>query len=270
MSSPNPTVAFLGATGGCTLASLIHTLRAGYHCTALARTPSKLTALLLSQGLSQAKLDAQLTIHTGDALDVAAVKATLSSSPTHLVRTIITGLGGRPVLTFRPLHPLQIAGLDNPTICASAAKTLISALQEIYTTTPTLRASKPLCIFISSTGITSGPQDVPWSMRFLYHQMLALPHADKKNMESAFRDNMARSAENDRVFRNIVGIRPTLLSGGTGVEDRVGLDKIRAGTEKKPAMGYSIKRADVGEWIFTNVIANESGKWEGEMVSLTS
>ncbi|KAF9283105.1 hypothetical protein BGZ88_010658, partial [Linnemannia elongata] len=68
-------IAFFGATGGCTNACLVHTLNAGFHATALARTPSKLTDMLLTQGIAQSIIDTQLTIVKGDIADIHAIKA---------------------------------------------------------------------------------------------------------------------------------------------------------------------------------------------------
>ncbi|KAI1623751.1 hypothetical protein EDD37DRAFT_632420 [Exophiala viscosa] len=258
------TVAFFGATGGVTNAILIHTLLAGYKATALVRTPAKLIKQLTEQGLDEVLVAKNLTIIEGNALDVAAVKGTLTARddlPTH----IVTGLGGSPSLQFDPCHPLHIAKLDNNNICETAAKTLVTALREIYVEKPHLAERKPLLMFVSTTGISRGPEDVPFGMRFMYHQMLAVPHADKKKMENVYRaDNGA--------FRNVTGIRPTLLTGAVEYTDVVGLEKVSSGTEAKPARGFSIKRADVGHWVFENLINEEKRRpeLEGEMVSLTS
>ncbi|KIW78726.1 hypothetical protein Z517_08565 [Fonsecaea pedrosoi CBS 271.37] len=286
----SPTVAFFGATGGVTNAILVHTLKAGYKASALVRTPQKLRDQLTAQGLS-AEIIANLTIVQGDALDVPAVRRTLMaaaaaspSSPSgHLPSVVVTGLGGSPKLHFDWRHPFQIAQLDNPTICATAARTLLAAVHEISAekktgntttdnnTTANDAASEPLLTFISTTGISRGPEDVPPPIRFLYHQMLALPHADKRNMEDLFR---ADAASADPAFRTVVGVRPTLLAGGADYRDGNGLDKIRCGTEAEPALGYIIKRADVGRWVYENVVGEalkgSKGRWEGEMVSLTS
>ncbi|KIW96118.1 uncharacterized protein Z519_03185 [Cladophialophora bantiana CBS 173.52] len=268
----SPTVAFFGATGGVTNAILVHTLRAGYKATALVRTPQKLRDQLSAQGLSTETIS-NLTIMQGNALDVEAVKRTLcASSPTGLPSAVVTGLGGSPKLQFDWRHPFQIAQLDNPSICETAAQTLLAAMRDIYAENPALKDHmKPLLAFISTTGITRGPEDVPCSIRFLYHQMLTLPHVDKRKMEDLFRGDAASA---DPAFRAIVGIRPTLLTGGADYKDAVGLNKVRSGTEAKPAVGYTIKRADVGCWVYENVVREavqgERGRWEGEMVSLTS
>jgi NAD(P)H-binding len=271
-SNPTPKVAFFGATGGCTLSCLTHTLRTGINSVALARTPSKLTSLLKSQGLDDATIAAHLTIVQGNAHDLAAVKQTLTAGGAgSLVDLIVVGLGAAAVLKFSLKAPLQPFTLDDVHVCENAAKTLVTALREISTEQPALKAQQPLVCFISSTGVTRGPEDVPFWMRFLYRHVLAIPHADKKKMENVYRDNVDGKDGNEKVFRNVIGIRPTLLTGSTDVNDGAGVGKVRAGTEKKPAIGYTIKKADVGEWIFKNVVEDtERRRWEGEMVSLTS
>ncbi|KIX05707.1 uncharacterized protein Z518_03679 [Rhinocladiella mackenziei CBS 650.93] len=272
MSSGNSsiTVAFFGATGGVTNAILVHTLKAGYKAAALVRTPEKLRIQLTNQGLDEALINNQLTFVQGNALEVAAVKRTLAaSSPAGLPTHVVTGLGGSAKLAFDWRHPGHIAALDNPTICETAAQTLLTAMHEIYAENPHLKATKPLLTFISTTGITRGPEDVPLAMRFLYHQALAVPHVDKKKMEDLYRGDAEKE---DSAFRNIVGIRPTLLAGGVSYTDAAGLDQVRTGTEPHPALGYTIKRADVGHWVFENIIneGTRMKKWEGEMITLTS
>lgn len=275
-TSTTRTVAFFGATGGVANAILVHTLLSGHRAVALARTPSKLRDQLTSQGLDAATIDGNLTIVPGNALDVASVKKTLLASspsadggddfPTH----IVTGLGGTPSLTFDWCHPGHIATLDNPTICETAAKTLVTALREIHAERSLRTSQKPLLVFVSTTGISRGVEDVPFAMRFFYHQALAIPHVDKRKMEDVYRGEMEKG-EGEGVFRNVVGIRPTLLSGSVDYKDAKGLEGLKVGTESKPALGFNVKRADVGHWVYENVISpNGTGKWEGEMVSLTS
>jgi hypothetical protein len=270
-SSQTPKVAFFGATGGCTFACLVHTLNAGINAVALVRTPSKLTALLKSQGLDEATISAHLTTIQGNAHDAAAVKRTLTAGGS-FVDVIVTGLGGAPAVSFNWRAPLQLFTLDDVHVCEKAANTVTAALRELYKEQPALKAQQPLLSFISTTGVTRGPEDVPFAMRFLYHHMLAVPHADKKKMENVFRDNAAGEEGTESVFRAVVGVRPTLLTGSANVKDAAGLGKVRAGTESKPAVGYTIKRADVGEWIFRNVVESGEGRkrWEGQMATLTS
>lgn len=262
-------ILFLGATGGVTNSTLTHTLQSGsYHCIALVRTPEKLrTQLTTQQNLDESSL-ANLTIIQGNALYHDSIKQALLADSSSLPTMIVTGLGGAPSLQFDICHPLQIAKLDNPNICENAARTLVAALKSVYAEQPELANSKPALCFVSTTGVTRGPEDVPWSMRYLYHHMLALPHADKKKMEDIFRD------QNEDLFSSVTGIRPTLLAGTGALSGSKGLEKVRAGIESDPAVGYQIQRADVGSWIWENVVGGtekgfENGKWRGQMVSLT-
>lgn len=266
MSMPTQTLLFLGATGGVTNAVLTHALQSNaYTCIALVRTPEKLkTQLTTQQGLSESALR-NLIIVQGNALDLSHVKRALKLGPTgSLPVMVLTGLGGAPALTFDIQHPLQIAKLDNPSICEEAARTLIKALKEIYSEFPRLSDQKPALSFVSTTGISRGPEDVPWAMRYLYHEMLAMPHADKKKMEDVFRN------QSEGVFGSVTGIRPTLLAGTGALSGGKGLEKVRTGVEASPATGYQIQRADVGGWVWENVVQmNGAQKWRGEMVSLT-
>lgn len=276
-STSNTTIAFFGATGGCAGSCLTHTLQAGYHVVALARTPSKLIAQLQTQGISQSTLDTHLRIVKGDATDPAAVRETILLSPSttnnntkeppRLVSQIISGLGGTPVLTTSYLLPT--ISIDNPSITESSTKALISALQSIYTDYPSLSSSsqsKPLLTVISTTGLNQPPKpnDVPLLMRPLYH-LLAVPHADKAKMEA-----LVTQPPSPDLFRGVVIVKPSLLMGTGDVTSGRGWRNLRVGTEKSPAVGYTIARADVGEWIFEEVIREDGGKWVGERVSLTS
>ncbi|RMZ88776.1 hypothetical protein DV736_g3993, partial [Chaetothyriales sp. CBS 134916] len=271
MSVNNSTIAFIGATGGCTNACLVHALRDGYNCTALARTPEKLNNQLKEQGVQESLLASHLTIVQGNATQVEDIKKTLVDSNGKLVDTIVSGLGGSPILHFNWRQPLQFMSLDNPTVCETAAATLINALTALYRDQPALKATKPALVFVSTTGITRGPEDVPFWIRFIYHQILTIPHQDKKKMENLFRGHVDNAAHS-QVFRVVTGIRPTLLAGTVNVNDQLGLDRVRAGTEAHPAIGYNIKRADVGHWMYANTIrpSEAKTKWEGQMCSLTS
>jgi hypothetical protein len=270
MSTPafQPTLAFFGATGGCANAVLVHALRNGYKCVALVRTPSKLRQLLLDQKITEEILSSQLIITSGNAIDKETVKSTLTAGgPGTLPRTIITGLGAAPKVGWTPSKPFTFFTIDQPSICQDAAKTLVDAMTEILQEQAGLQSKKPALIFVSTTGITRGVEDVPFWMRWLYHWALHVPHLDKKAMEDMYRD------KGDKVvFRAVSGVRPTLLSGAVDADSGIGLEKVRAGSEDKPALGYNIKRADVGQWIFKNLVHDEQAKskWEGQMCSLTS
>ena len=97
-----------------------------------------------------------------------------------------------------------------------------------------------------------------------------MPHEDKHDMEKAV------FAAYPETIGDFVVVRPTLLTDG----ERQGVEKVRVGWEwgvegkarnekekEGVAMGYSISRTDVGEWIFENVIKGSG--YEGKGVTLT-
>ncbi|KAK2758384.1 hypothetical protein FQN54_004234 [Arachnomyces sp. PD_36] len=266
MTSPAPTIAFFGATGGCANACLTNTLLAGFNATALARTPSKLTDQLLAQGVNQATIDRQLTIIKGDATDTTAVKDTiLPKKDGILVSTIVSGIGGTGRLQKSFCEPIAF---DNPNICNESATAIRAALQEIYKENAEYKSTKPLFAVISTTGIAK-KEDVPFGFRTFYHKGLAIPHEDKRKMEAALLSHMSQPEE-DRVFRAFISVRPSLLTGDNSIKTGKGWETLRVGTEENPAVGYTIQRADVGQWIFEEVIRRGGDSWFGKMVTLTS
>ena len=273
-STGNKTVAFFGATGGCVNACLVYALNAGHHASALARSPPKLTSKLLAQGVSQTTLDTNLRIIQGDATDVAAVKSTIflgdgnddgGNGNAQLVSSIVSGIGGTPSLEFRKLIIPRFK-LDNPHITEETTEALLSALRELYSEHPNLAESnKPVITVISTTGLTQSgqPNDVPLFLRPVYRIFLQLPHNDKHRMEDLV-------SANQDLFSGTIVVRPTLLSGDGSITSAKGLQHVRSGTQPKPALGYQITRADVGLWIFEEVVGGDSQKWSGEKVTLTS
>lgn len=264
--SPTPSIAFLGPTGGVVNSVLVHALRDGKHVAALVRTPSKLIKQLESQGLTSSMLSSQLTIITGNALDTSSVKSllTANNTPGHIVSQIVSGLGAAPSFVWNWRNPLACAAIDQPTLCGDAAQTLVTALDELYNANPKLRQRKPKLTFVSTTGISSGPEDVPVGLQTLYHNILAMPHKDKREMERVFCTAT--------VFGGIVGVRPTLLTGAVSVDGGYGWEKIRAGRMQQPVLGWTVNRSDVGEWMWMNVVGDEDKRrdWEGEMISLAN
>ncbi|RAO66703.1 uncharacterized protein BHQ10_002715 [Talaromyces amestolkiae] len=267
-------VAFFGATGGCTnacLASLL--LFSEYQAIALARTPQKLLDSLKKQpGITDAILAQRLSIVKGDATNVADVKRTLlfqaddnknSNAEPKLVDAIVSGIGAYPQrkkgtwLTFE---------MDNRNITEQSTTALVSAMQEIRAQQQQQQEHKPVVTVISTTGLAipaGSKEDVPFGLQTLYHSLLAEPHKDKKRMEEIISENAA-------LFQGVIITRPTLLNGD-GIVKVDGVRKtVRAGTEDAPAKGYLISRSDVGGWIWENVLKpTEHGKkWYGRRVSL--
>ncbi|KAF9423727.1 hypothetical protein BGZ94_008204 [Podila epigama] len=284
MTTSSRFIAFFGATGGCANATLVHTLNAGFHASALARTPSKLTNMLLAQGIPQATLDTHLTIIQGDIVDVAAIKRVLlktnndNNTPALLASHIVSGIGGTPQLQWSLKTPVTI---DNPKVCETASTNIVKALQEIYaehTTLITAQENKPSIVAISTTGLSDVCEDVPFGYRTLYHVLLADPHKDKKKMERIIfenapntkTDSVETTSQDTKVFRGAIAVRPTLLMGDQNVKGGKGTEKLKVGFEEKPAMGYSIHRADVGQWVFEETIQGNVEKYFGQSVTLTN
>ena len=204
----------------------------------MARTPSRLTDLLLSRGIPQSTLDSRLRITQGDVKDTTPV-TTVLSPPGRQITHIISGIG-----MIIGLHP-------DRTICATAIRSILSALKAVKPNQP------PHLTVISTTGITSGARDLPLLMMPLYLGLLSVPHKDKKAME-----DLVVGAAEEGVVGGWTIVRPSLLTNGKATEG-----KVRAGTEAKPAIGYTISREDVGGWIYREVVVK--GAWVGERVSLT-
>ncbi|KAJ9196366.1 hypothetical protein DTO166G4_528 [Paecilomyces variotii] len=251
MAGPKPTLAFFGATGGSTISCIAPAIEAGYKCNALVRTPSKLENLLRERKVSDSAIAANLQITAGNVTDVEAVKKTLVRDGAN-VDIVISGIGGKLLFT-NPLKPT----LDNPTICQDAVSTIISALNS-------LAGPKPTLVALSTTGISDKKRDLPVAMMPMYHWMLKVPHKDKKVMEAAILKEVAKP-EGERAISDYVIVRPSLLTDGPSI----GTDKIKAGTEEKPAVGYTITRDDVGLWVFEKLI-KENHSYHGQIVTITA
>jgi hypothetical protein len=272
MSSPTQTLAFFGATGGVTNTTLALALKAGYHSTALARTPQKLIDMLRTvHSVPLETIEKYLTIHTGDIKDVSAVSAALKNplDPTKLVDTILFGIGGYPVMQWSFWQPIT---LNDVHICEDATATIFAALDSLAEqgVTASSAGRKPLFSSISTTGISDKGRDVPLLLYPVYIYALHVPHEDKKKAENLLIN------DDGRHIRDCVIVRPTLLTDSK----MCGVDKLRAGWEWKgaeteregvkeegPQLGWTVGRKDVGGFVFEKVI--QEGGWEGRCVSLT-
>lgn len=242
-SSPTakPTIAFFGATGLCALETATLALKNGYHCTALARTPSKLTEMLLSKGVPKETISANLVITRGDVKDIQAVTAALQHDGV-VADLIVSGIG-------------MILGRNaDSKVCREAARIIIAALRELDP------PNKPCMLAISTTGLTDKARDVPIAFTLLYHVLLKAAHEDKRAME-----NLIVEAARDKMFAAFIVTRASLLMNGAAR----GRDKVRVGTEMKPAVGYTIRRADVGQFIFDDFVMEAGQKWRNQKLTLT-
>lgn len=222
------------------------------------RTPSKLTSLLSARSAPQENL----TLIQGDVKDPVAVTKTLVGRP-----IIISGIGGVPKFTLNPFRPT----LDDPVICQTAARTIVSCLQELQKSSGA-EYKPPLLVVISTTGLDRGTPDLPWALVPLYKLMLAIPHADKVAMEEVVVTAASELLE-------YVIVRSALLTEGAAVgEKRVKAGYVgrvtngdgRWGDVKGVVAGYTISKADVGGFLFEEVVSREGGEWKGKKVSLVS
>ncbi|KAJ3234858.1 hypothetical protein HDU81_001072 [Chytriomyces hyalinus] len=279
MSNELKTIAFFGATGGCTLATLAKSISNGNFCSALARTPQKLLDQLEVLNVSQEAIKKNLVIIPGDVRDIKSVKATLqpvfpssergNNNSARLVDIVMSGIGSMPKLQANVLEPVT---LHDPTICKDAAETIVRALEEIRRT-DAVHFKPPSMIAISTTGIDKNSRDLSILLIPLYHWLLAVPHLDKMELEKAVVGGVE-----GKVLAAHFTVRPSLLTDGKAK----GSGAVRVGAvsschsvegnvaEGSPAIGYTISRTDVGNWIFDEIIAGKDvGCWENKCISLT-
>lgn len=265
-TQPVRTIAFFGATGGCINHTLVLSLKAGYTCIALARTPSKLTSSLKEKGITTETLDRLLTIIPGDGRNLTAVKQTLQSphgQEGEIVDLIVSGVGGTPHLQWSLWKPVV---LGDKTICQDVGATILSAAKEFASAGGKKR---PLFINISTTGIPSpgSPWDVPFWFTWFYSWVLQDPHDDKEKLEEKLRAEVGK-ADEETGIGGFVTVKPSLLMDGEGK----GLASVRWGVDEKPAIGYTIQRGDVGRFIFERIVREDwVGKegWRNKSVSIT-
>ncbi|KAI8839712.1 hypothetical protein BJ741DRAFT_647378 [Chytriomyces cf. hyalinus JEL632] len=280
MTMPNEqkTIAFFGATGGCTLAALSKSISNGYLCSALARTPQKLLDQLEALNVSPEAIKKNLVIIPGDVRDIASVKAALQpvfatsergNKSARLVDVVMSGVGSTPKLQANVVEPVTII---DPTICKDAAEMIVRALEEIQRS-DIGQFKPPSMIAISTTGIDKNSRDLPLALMPLYHWLLAVPHRDKIDMEKAVVGGVER-----KVLAAHFTVRASLLTDGKAK----GSAAVRAGAvsschstegdavDGSPAVGYTISRVDVGNWIFDEIIAGKDvARWENKCISVT-
>ncbi|KAF2222175.1 hypothetical protein BDZ85DRAFT_138498 [Elsinoe ampelina] len=232
------TIAFFGASGGCVGFSLVHALKNGYTCRTLTRSdPEKLKTTLRERGVSQEAIEKQLIALQGDGQDKAKVKETITHNG-KIVDKILSGIGTTAITVKFSIYPLV---LKDAHVCETAMATLVKAATEVTQELP--GSTKPALYVVSTTGISKGPRDVPIAFWLLYKWLLKSPHDDKEKMEE-LAVSSAKVANGP--FDSAKIVRASLLTDG----DSCGMDGIRAGTEAKPTVGYTISRSDVGLWIY--------------------
>ena len=245
--SNTKTIAFIGASGGCGLSALRKALQHSESttCIALCRNPSKLTDALAPSS------HPNLVIKQGNAHSVDDIKSILTnpSDPIKLVDAICFTIGS----------PMNFSKLstEDPHVCERGISALLQALSQLRAVGAVGRSR--ICA-VSTTGITD-KRDVPLLMWPFYHYVLGVPHQDKAAMEAALR----------AAGEEVTIVRPSLLTDGekTGAETviRVGVDDFGSGERESEAVGYTISRADVGAWMWENVLRER--RYGGKAVSIT-
>lgn len=73
--------------------------------------------------------------------------------------------------------------------------------------------------------------------------------------------------EEERVLAAFTDVKASLLMDGEGV----GWERLRVGDSMRPAVGYTVKRQDVGDFVFERLVKGEwEGTWVNDSVTLTS
>lgn len=240
--SSTKTVAFLGATTGVGLSALKHTLAAGHSCVALARTPSKLTAILSPEQ------NPNLTIIQGNAHDLEVITRLLRKDESSIVDAIITTIGAKPVgITMTA---------DDPQVCQRGMDTLTAALARLREAGA---QGRPLIVACGTTGASRFGRDYPISMTPMYRFVIKVPLADKIIME----DKLFASGEDFTMVRASI-----LTNGESNTKIRVGVEDPVKGRESE-AIGFKISREDAGRWIAENLVLKRDPKYLNKIATIT-
>jgi nucleoside-diphosphate-sugar epimerase len=241
-STNHKTIAFFGASGGCGLSALKHSLAAGHTCIALCRTPAKLEAVF--------KNTPNLVVKQGNAHSEADVAAclTVPGDGARLVDLVCFSIGS-------PFHMSKMK-TDDPDVCKKGMAALLSALGNLREGGA---QGRPRILAISTVGISKCGRDVPVATLPIM-AMLKVPHEDKKVMEEA----ILASAE------EWVIVRPQLLKDGeSNKRIKVGIEDPVKGIESKDGVGYAISREDTGRWMAENLILTPGDQYLRKMVTIT-
>lgn len=91
-----------------------------------------------------------------------------------------------------------------------------------------------------------------------YNWLLKIPHEDKKKMEKTLEGEVQKAGS---AIGGFTVVRASLLTDG----DLLGLGAVRSDTERdgkvaEKAVGYTISRQDVGNWIFQSIVSSDKGR----------
>jgi hypothetical protein len=192
-----------------------------------------------------------------------------------MVDIVISCIGFVPSMstTSKSLNPFK--NVDDLHLCRDGTKNILSAVADMKSELSisdssighngdTKEPKSPLLVVLSTTGITSVGRDIPLLV-VPFYALLEPPHKDKREMEDLLHSAVPSS-------QPWIAIRPAFLTGDgkgepTGKKVKVGTEK--DGKHEKLAIGYTIKREDVGYWIFKEIVEGDWGRWIGRAVTLT-
>ena len=232
----------------------------------MVRNSNKLTTLLTtSHGITREQIASHLTIIIGDVRNPEKVKDVLFTSTGNetakAVDIIVSGIGSVPI--FKGLNPIPSA-LD-PTLCEDGVRVILNVLREHSSAGET----GPHLVTIGTTGISKLGRDYPLLLLPVYKWLLHAAHQDKGKMEDQVANALKSSGLNDSgvgsegVLGRYTIVHASLLTDGK----MLGMEKVRAKIEGKEwsgdAIGYTISRNDVGNWIFEDVVRGYGREGEG-------
>jgi hypothetical protein len=242
------------------------------------RTPAKLYEMLAALQVPDHALQ-NLVVVPGSVADAAAVRRTLLAGGEggFLADYILSGIGCPP--QFHPSLSAPVT-VENGRVCEQAATGTLDALRALAQTAgvaATPAGRRPVLLAMSTAGVADRGRDVPVAFMPFYHIALAEPHKDKKIMEELVTGAPSTAKGSpDALIEDFVIVRPSLLMDGAGK----GLEHVRVGWElpgaentasqaaPDPAIGYTIQRGDVGNFMIEKVVQG-NGEYHGKMVSLT-
>jgi hypothetical protein len=222
----------------------------------VARTPEKLTKVLEKEGITHSQISSQLTIVTGDIRSQSDVAKVLFPDDSNIpVDIVVSGIGAYPEIKWWG----GISSKD-PNLCEEAILVILSVLSS-----RSQGPKKPFVVTIGTTGISKLGRDNPWLMVPLYKGLLGEAHRDKEKMENA----VVKAFEEQRIDGYTLVHASALTTGKLW-----GHEHVRSEIEGKQwsgkAIGYTISRKDVGNWIFMDVIKGfESVKGKGRIARIT-
>jgi hypothetical protein len=232
----------------------------------MVRTPSKLLDILgTTHHIPSELIETHLTIVQGNIKSSDDIMKTLTVTG-HLPDKILFGVGGSPIFQFNIFAPLT---LDDPHICEEGMKNIIAALRHCQDDgiPHGHSGSKPQIIAISTISM-SNIRDMPYLYYPLEYWFLNIPRADKLALERVVCES---AAEENSIISDFAFVRPPLLTDGPALgpakvqagwvwPDHLRKERVAQGLrEAGPAIGWMITKADVGRWIFENLVAGGVG-----------